>query len=383
MLNFDNFKYNTTSLPSDADERKKFYEQLEQEFYEEVKNSEVAGKYFENYRPDSIESFIKAYASKKLHLTQCYQYYSEEYHELELKELNYQKQAEEMLELILQKKLFNIQLRWRAGELEIEGIEMSHDFCFWEQHIMDCPFIPTITSQEVELLKEYLLSLEYDQEADEHQFEWQNYEQITEKNEEGDMDFFPNWYHFYDNRMGTGMLLLLPDKKGKQENFYLDIAFEPARSANRPVDDSKPFLHGWRDGIFDFAKYFEQDKYFAALFKYCKYVDDKFDKDPNIDDLREAIEFLATADRPIYFKSHLPWDKALLTAAKEYQNTKIVEALDFAFDQYLMMKELGFAKDKSPDEIAKAYSKDYLVQFYREKILEGRVKNGEPKDFNY
>ena len=32
MLNFDNFKYNTTSLPSDADERKKFYEQLEQEF---------------------------------------------------------------------------------------------------------------------------------------------------------------------------------------------------------------------------------------------------------------------------------------------------------------------------------------------------------------
>lgn len=62
---------------------------------------------------------------------------------------------------------------------------------------------------------------------------------------------------------------------------------------------------------------------------------------------------------------------------------EIMEALDFAFDQYLMMKELGFARDKSPNEIAEAYSKDYLVQFYREKILEGRVKNGEPKDFNY
>ena len=65
------------------------------------------------------------------------------------------------------------------------------------------------------------------------------------------------------------------------------------------------------------------------------------------------------------------------------RQSEIVETLDFAFDEYRMMKDLGFAKDKSPDEIAKAYSKDYLVQFYREKILEGRVKNGEPKDFNY
>lgn len=48
-----------------------------------------------------------------------------------------------------------------------------------------------------------------------------------------------------------------------------------------------------------------------------------------------------------------------------------------------MMKELGLYKDKSPEEIKKEYNKDGIVQLFREKILEGRVKNGEPKDFNY
>jgi len=48
-----------------------------------------------------------------------------------------------------------------------------------------------------------------------------------------------------------------------------------------------------------------------------------------------------------------------------------------------MMKELGFSKDKSPEEITKEYNNDPLVQLFREKILQGRVQNGESKDFDY
>ena len=47
------------------------------------------------------------------------------------------------------------------------------------------------------------------------------------------------------------------------------------------------------------------------------------------------------------------------------------------------MKDLGLYKDKSTEEIKKEYNKDFIVQLYREKILEARVKNNEPKDFNY
>ena len=385
MINFDHFKYNKASLPADADERQKFYKQLEHEFYEEVKNSETAREYFANYRPDSIENFMKSYATRKVHLLQCYEFYSDEYHEKEISELSYQRNAEEMLELILQKKLFNMQLRWRAGQLVIDGIDISHDFEFWAKHILACPFVPAITSHELELMKEYLLRFDEDDEVDDHYIQWQDYDSLTQKDEHDDMEDMPDWYNFYDLRMGTDKLLLLPDHKGTMEDFYLDFSRKPVETVNPPLNNPvpKPYLFGWGTDIFDFAKHFEKDKYFSALFKYYKYYEEKEHRRPNFDDLKQAIEYLLTADRPIYLKSQLTWDKALITAAKEYRNTKIVEALNFAFDEYLMMKELGFSKDKSQEEIIKEYNDDHLVQLFREKILQGRVRNGESKDFNY
>jgi len=384
-MNFDHFKYNKASLPSDADERQKLFKQLEQEFYEELKNSETAKEYFANYRLDSIENFIKTYASRKVHLLQCYEFYSNEYHEKEITELDYQKQAEEMLQMILQKKLFNMQLRWRAGQLVIDGIDIAYDFEFWTKHILDCPFIPTITNHELELMKEYLLRFNEEDDVDELYISWQDYDSLTKKDEHGDMENMPDWYDFYDSRMGTRMLLLLPNHKGTMEDFYLDFWRKPAETVNPPVNNPEPapYLYGWGTDIFDFAKHFEKDKYFSALFKYYKYYEEKDHRRPNFEDLKETIQYLLIADRPIYLKSHLTWDKALMAAAKEYRNTKIAEALDFAFDEYQMMKELGFSKDKSPEEITKEYANDHLVQLFREKILQGRVQNGEPKDFNY
>jgi hypothetical protein len=384
MINFDHFKYNKASLPTDADERQKFFKQLEHEFYEEVKNSETAGAYFANYRPDSIDNFIKTYATRKVHLLQCYEFYSDEYHEKEISELNYQKKAEEMLQSILQKKLFNMQLRWRAGQLVIDGIDIAYDFEFWTNHILACPFVPTITRHELELMKEYLLRFDEDDEVDNRYIRWQDYDSLIEKNERGDMEDMPDWYDFYDSRMGTRMLLLLPNHKGTMENFYLDFWRKSAETVN-PVNtvEPAPYLYGWGQHIFDFAKHFEKDKYFSALFKYYKYYEGKDHQRPNFEDLKQTVEYLLTADRPVYMKSHLTWDKALMVAAKEYRNTRIVEALDFAFDEYLMMKELGFSKDKSPEEITNEYANDHLVQLFREKILQGRVLNGEPEDFNY
>ena len=124
-MNFEHFKYNRASLPTDANEKQKYLKQLKQEFYEEIKNSETAREYFANYRPESIENFIKAYTGRKLHLLECYQFYSDQYHEKENSELDYYKKAEEMLQLILQKKLFNMQLRWRADQLVIDEIEIG------------------------------------------------------------------------------------------------------------------------------------------------------------------------------------------------------------------------------------------------------------------
>lgn len=385
MINFDDFKYNKASIPVDVVEKQKYLKQLEDCFYDELKNSEAAKAYFSNYQPDSIENFMRNYATRKIHLIQCQEFYSGEYHEKEISELDFQKKAEEMLGLILQKKLFNIQLRWRAGQLVIDGVDVAYDFVFWAKHVLACPFIPPITRHEVELMKEYLLRFDEDDGIDDYFYSWQDYDELTSKSENGLMDDLPRWYEFYDSRMRTGALLVLPDHKGTKEEFYLDLIRIPAAENNTQSGNPEPapYLFAWGQEVFDFAKYFETDKHFRALFKYYKYYEEKEHQRPNYEDLEEAVRFLLTADRPVYPNAHLTWDKAILAAAKEYKNTKIVEALDFVFDEYLMMKELGFTKEKSLEEIEKEYNEDHLVQLFRKSILKGRVLNGDPEDFNY
>ena len=385
MINFDHFKYNKASLPNNENSKKEFFKQLEQQFREELKGSESAREYFKNFNPQSIESFINLYASKKAHLSQYYQFYSDKFHEKENSELQFQKKAEEMLQLILQKKLFNIQLRWRAGLLEIDEVATTYDFQFWENHIFECPFIPPILRVEVDIMKEYLLRFDEDDEIDDRFRRWQDYSSLTEKNEKGLMDELPKWYDFYDSRMGTGVLLLLPDYKGSKEDFYLNIHHWKHQKYTAPKRNtlSAPYLTGFIDELFNFSKFFEKDKYFIALFQCFKYYQDKEYRDPNYDDLENAIQFLLTADRPVYPNSHLTWDKAIMAAAKEYKNTKIAEALDFVFEGYLMMKELGFTMNKSLEEVKEEYNNDNIAQLFRNNILKGRILNGEPEDFNY
>src|SRR5690606_4110570 len=124
----------------------------------------------------------------------------------------------------------------------------------------------------------------------------------------------------------------------------LEISRKSNKSLNPPANStttSLPYLNGYGTDIFDFSKHFEKDKYFSALFKYNKYNEEKDRQHPGSEDLNVTVKYLLSADRPIYLKSHLTWDKALEAAAKEYMNTRIVEVLDFAFEEYLMMKDLG------------------------------------------
>lgn len=384
MINFDHFTYHKSSLPKDEQEKKEFFKRLEHQFYEEIKGSDTAKEHFKNYNPDSIESFIKSYVSKKAHLAQCYEFYANEYHEKENFELYFQKKAEDMLILILQKKLFNMQLLWRAGQLEIDEVVLSYDFEFWGRYILSCPFVPNITRSEVDLMKEYLLRFD-DDEDDYHYGNLQDYDSLTRESESGLMEDLPEWYEFYDSRMGTGMLLLLPNHKGMKEDFYLDLYRKDYQKNNpSPVyAPAAPYLAGYTQEIIDFSKFFETDQYFRALFKYYNYHLEKEHRNPNYDDVVYAIKFLFKADRPIHCHSHLTWDKAILAAAKEYKNTKITESLDFVFEEYLMMKDLGFSKDKSLEEIKTEYKNDTIVIHYRKNILKGRMLNGEPEDFNY
>jgi hypothetical protein len=387
MIDFESFIFHKSRIPQDFKEQEKFFQELEQSFCEEIKNSDKAKAYFEKFRASDIDYFVTSYVRKKIDLIKLYEYYDQKYREKENYELRFHKKAEIALHAILQKKLFNLQLQWRANQIQINGIDICYDFQFWEKHIASCPFVPPIEEHEKELMKEYLLNAnELDEEITEHMYpSWQDYDELTHKDARGLPEDMNSWYEFYDGRMGTGALLNLPDVRTEVESFYMQLNHEGQSTSPAPQAevDTRPYLMGYGNDIINFAKIFESDKHFVQLYKGYEVEYNSQSRFPDPERINYAIYVLSEADRPVSIPSYLNWDEAILFAAKKYSNTKIAEALDIVYDEYIIFRELGMATNESPEALAKAYKEDHIVQLYRTAILKGRVKNGEPEDFNY
>ncbi len=388
MVNFDDFIYNKARVPDNASEKTEFFKKLEQQFQDEIANSEVAKEYFNQFSPNSISGFISSYARQKASLAQSYEYYERLYNEKETLELDFQNKAEEMLEIILQKKLFNMQLLWRAGKLNIEGIDIAYDFEFWGSNVASCPFVDPIEEHEVEILKDFLLhSNDYDEMVDHSYTSLQDYDTIMEKDENGLPEDMPAWYDFYDMRMGTGALLILPDLKGAKEDYYMECGRKASQRDNPPTTaaapvDPRPYLYGFGEEQTKFVNACETDAHFVELFKYYDFVNNK-NYNRSEDDITLAIDTLLNADRPIYMSGHLLWDEAILEAANKYKATKIAEALDSAYEEYLLRRDLGISGNQTTAEIFANNHKDTICQLYRKGILNGRKFCGEPENFNY
>lgn len=387
MITFDNFIYNKSQVPEDPKEQEEFYNELKQKFTDEINNSEKAQAYFKQFRSYLIESFVKSYVENKILMTKYYENYNYIFLEHEEYELEFHKKAELALHAILQKKLFNMQILWRAEQLQIDEIDICIDFHFWGKHIASCPFIPPIEEHEKDLMKEYLLtSNDYDEDIiDMYYTQWQDYDELMEKDEDGLLQNMSDWYDFYDGRMGTSSLHILPNIRGEKEEVYMNINREILKSLNPSVyvPDERLSISGYGESLTDFATIFETDKHFIQLFKGYEINYKKESAYPYPENIEEAIEVLSSADRIINLSSHLNWNEALISAAKSYNNTKIVEAMDIVFVEYLMLCELGMTTAKSKSDIKEAYENDEIVKLYRTSILKGRVKNGEPEDFNF
>lgn len=388
MINFDDFIYNKARIPDGAKEKKEFFKKLEKQFQDEVENSDAAKEFFKQFTPSSVNIFISSFARQKASLAQAYEYYERLYNEKETMELGFQNKAEEMLEIILQKKLFNMQLLWRAGKLNIEGIDIAYDFQFWESNIGSCPFVAPIEEHEVEILKDFLLqSNDYEEMLEISYTSWQDYDSIMKKDENGLPNDMPAWYDFYDMRMGTGALLILPDIKGDKEEFYLNCYRDSMRKENPSTTpatpaDPRPYLTGIGQEFNRFVNAYETDAYFIELFKYYDFAN-TIRNDRLEDEVTMAIDTLTNADRPVYISSRLKWDEAILEAANKYKTTKIAEALDFAYEEYVLRKELGISGNQTTAEILANNHRDTICQLFRKGILNGRKFCGEPEDFNY
>ncbi|WP_210514572.1 hypothetical protein [Hymenobacter terricola] len=213
--------------------------QLVRDTEHELRTNPEYQPYFAGYTPASVAAFIAAYAQRKARYVlhgPSYEQWSER-HAAELHTEAYQRLWD-----IQQKKLFDLQCRWRAREIDLPGVNIYQQFGEWESHPERCDFLPPVTPDEVELYRAYLLSPECLDAADHYSDwrpdNWQNYADahLTEEPAFDPDDFYRDdeasinnyhpgylpWYRYYDRHHGTDMLAL-PDLRGERQKHYATL----------------------------------------------------------------------------------------------------------------------------------------------------------------
>ena len=376
--------------------------------------------YFQHFNADSIASFIGSYAWAK-----CLWMFQNEQieHALESELLGTQNDADKCLGNILQKKLFNKQCEWRANQFKHPAVQTIADFRYWEENILNCPFLEPITQQEVDLYIEFLNS--YTGENLGFLCGWQAYdtynsnavtvgktmhppdEETDEDDEEGgsvsedetegeqhkDVNsprLMPPWYIFYDERMGTGHYLLLPDHRKKKEIAYWGLGNEEAAEKVREEwktnpPDKRPYFSINTfdvDEMTNMIRQLETDpEVLRAYLDHKKYL-----SNPGKINLKHHSEVLEAWQQLVDCTEPFPmvntaadWKEALVATANLWKRTKLIRALPAAYEEYLMRLDAGLEQPYGQFEVQNRKGKE----IYNEYVLRGRELKGEPRDFNF
>lgn len=386
-MNFNDFEYHPSKLPTDSKELEEFWKQKEILFKEELKTLPQYQEYFKGFRPDCIEDFIKYYTSHKIYLLKSMERYIP--YKIETKEMRYQQRTEQTFRIILQKKLFNMQCLWRAEKIEIPEIRLSMDFWYWEDHVEDCPFLEPVTEQEIEVMKMFLKSEDFVDRTQYWLSRWQDYEEMHYVDAEGFFEYLPEWYDFYDIHMGTTYIMDLPDIRGDKEEFYRKLVVKANRDEQLkkngpapPPTVGLPYLHTRHE---DFTRFMQ-----IAESEYVKILNKEFNRvieanrfTEEDEDVEEAISLLREADHPIYMPGGLEWKEAIIKCGKQYINTIIANELDVVFESYQMLQDLKMTRSYDEQTLLEAYSHVELISIMENDVLRGRALNGEPRDFNF
>ncbi|MBI4931226.1 MAG: hypothetical protein HY841_10725 [Bacteroidetes bacterium] len=386
--------------PSEEESRieKRYKEELEKEKQKEKEEAKMKLEieadlrtnprykpFFEKFNSRSVEDFIGDYPADKIRWLEhgSWMFERDEKHKL-----HYYTKAEHCFFEIQQKKLFDLQCKWRAEQIKLDGVEICYDFDYWEHHIHNCPFLPAVTMEEVEIYIQYLHSNNVEMDEWFGGFldtQWQDYENIKEEYQQDEDTFYmPEWYDFHNSRTGMGILLTLPNIRGEKEDFYLNLHHKPGmekskeREAAKSEDEKKPSLRSHGETLEEFISQFEarhvRNCYNAYHHKGRKYIDDD-------DELKEAIETLLNAEKEITISFGMDWREAILETAKRYDADVIAELLPRAHEEYLQKTELGFITEDM--EAEPHPSKDSTRGIWMENILHGRELNAEPRNLNF
>ena len=336
--------------------------------------------YFSHFTTSSVEEFIKSYCFYKGLWWEHGDMYTRH---TQNEEMQWIVDAKTHLEIIQQKKLFDVQCLWRAEKLVLPGVEICYDILRWERKIFSCPFIEPISQEDVDMYIQYLSGLNIEIDFG-FLYTWQDYEGIKEAyNEESEDNTFPDWYEFHNSRTGNQMLLSLPDIRGEKEDPYRKAYWEHWHEVNKEVQeanlatiDQRPFI-----SVFDTEKMEEfisqfEDKQTQGFYKEFTYHHNYREAG---EEYNKIIEMLLKSEKVIPIEAHYDFRDALKLAAEKFKVQKIIEFLPFAYEEYKFQREMGFEdEDQFGDEYHVNLRKTIVDQ-----ILEGRKQFGEPEDLNF
>ena len=364
--------------------------QFQQKTIAYLSTNENIQQYLKQFNSLSAQQFIESYSYQKALWHQRGEFY------MQLKDnhdLKWIEAAWWHLESIQQKKLFDIQCRWRAEEIQLPDIEMACDFGYWERNVLNCPFVDPITRDEVQLYQDYLEQDDVElKEEISFMFFFQHYESIKEGYESEGEAYFPIWYDFYNARKGTAYLMKLPDVRGEKENFYIRLArsTQPGKAEaiaemvqifkqdprSHPQDKEGKFFLTAHDEetVSAFVEAFE-DKTTREYYKASRWF---HSNNEEREEMMEAIDLFLLEEEPVAIEAHCDWKEAIRMAVRRYNIQKISEYLDQAFDQYNLNLSMNISFPEGDASSVLAAKEKVKAD-----ILLGRKLNGEPEDLNF
>ena len=388
-------------------------ERIIRESVDDLTNNFKYKETFDLYNSDSVKEFIKDYANER----SSWLRYGEMYEKIELDRVSKpHEDAENYLGFIIQKKMFNQQCLWRAGEIELEGVESIYDFWAWERDYKRCPFIEPITREEWDVFKKALDSgnfndagplIKEDDFWSRAMFRFQGYDEFKKYYvEHGGENPFPDWYKYYDMYFGTAKLFLLDDLKGPQELNYMHIGHDYQHPEQKsleehpeiivpkkkivkpqvaakpaPVVDKRPMIDSDDENILSLMEEFGEEKEVLEFGKYCAdALEESMDREM---DMNDVTDFLLHVDEVLPIKDCWDWREGLVNLMEEYKDKKKMAAIDPAFDDYRMRIENNIPLETGKQYLTYAKMLRELADAFKRKVLDGRKVLGEPEDFSF
>ena len=355
-------------------------------------------EYFNTFEIESVQSFIKYYASVKYFTLQNKEFYREAYESFHSECMSW---AEFVIKMVLQKKLFNLQCLWRAEKIDLSPfVEVSRDFEYWSKNIMVCPFVEPVTPNDIDIATSFLknewfcIPNWYDKWQDYSSFKAQRVnDQNLLRNETANISSkMPCFYYFYDSKTDSEHILDLPDIRGEKERKYEDAYFEKYRqdfaeqlsNINNITTADKPLLTVTATA--DFLKFIAdiEDRDTKEAFFYKNAIpanEENFELEKNLELLKKIKE-------PVEIPASSDWQEGIAQAVRAFKQRKALEFLPYVYDLYSFQYELedihtsmfrrkqNFAYDESK------FDYHFLIH-WRNRILEGRGILGEPENFKF